>query len=151
MAKKPFGMVAFLRLAKLKFMCAVFVIYSVLVGSQIFYYLLSDKVRILKIGYFLKSSGNVAIAFYPFILISKSKTIAYDKEDFKKLLYHEYTHIKQQKELLFIFAFFLYLLEWAIKRDYNKISFEREARYFELPQNQKELEKRKPFNFIKYL
>lgn len=56
-----------------------------------------------------------------------------------QLLNHEYIHYCQQKELLFIFAYPLYMLEFIIKliwyrslvKAYLAISFEREAHGFQ--------------------
>lgn len=47
---------------------------------------------------------------------------------------HEYIHWEQQKELLFIFFYIIYFIEWVIKlfvygrNSYYNLSFEREAR-----------------------
>ena len=57
------------------------------------------------------------------------------KELYKKMLNHESIHSAQQKELLFIFFFIIYLIEYGINlikyKDtdlaYRNISFEREA------------------------
>lgn len=48
---------------------------------------------------------------------------------------HEYIHTKQQQELLFVFFYILYVLEWIVRifqyrnmfKAYRNISFEREA------------------------
>jgi hypothetical protein len=55
-----------------------------------------------------------------------------------ELLNHEYIHVKQQKELLFVGAYIIYILEFIvklfwyrnIKLAYANISFEREAKAF---------------------
>lgn len=52
---------------------------------------------------------------------------------FSRTIQHERTHYKQQKELLFVLFFILYVVEWLLKlptgHAYRNISFEREARY----------------------
>lgn len=69
------------------------------------------------------------LAIFPFIFIRK--------EDYSiNLLNHEYIHLKQQKEMLFIFAYLWYVIEYLIKllyyrnfrKAYLSVSFEREAR-----------------------
>ena len=70
---------------------------------------------------------------------------------------HEYIHTLQQRELLFVFFFLLYVTEWIVRviqtrsliKGYLRISFEREAY-----ENQRILdyrEKRKFFAWSKYL
>ena len=70
---------------------------------------------------------------------------------------HERIHIRQQLELLLIFFFLWYLIEYVIRlvkyrnsfRAYNKISFEREA--YANENNPKYLQERRPWNFFRYL
>lgn len=53
----------------------------------------------------------------------------------KTLQYHEYIHTIQQRELLYVFFYAVYLLEWALRllvthdaqKAYRNISFEHEA------------------------
>ena len=70
---------------------------------------------------------------------------------------HEYIHTLQQRELLFIFFYVWYIVEWLLKllyyrnnrKSYESISFEREA-YF----NQHHLDycrQRKPYAWLKYI
>ena len=68
------------------------------------------------------------ITLYPFIIL---------REKFNKpnlsILSHEKIHIEQQKELLIVFFYILYLIEWIVRlfkkgNAYENISFEREAR-----------------------
>ncbi len=71
-----------------------------------------------------------AMAFFPFILV-KHKKLKLDKF----LLNHEKIHLRQQAELLIIFFYLLYILEFLYqlirKRNamqaYYAISFEKEA------------------------
>ena len=90
-----------------------------------------------------------SITFYPFIFARKKLSdIDYN---------HEVIHAEQQKELLLVFFFILYLLEYIIKliitfnnsRAYKSISFEREAYRFE--HDMKYLSERKRYNWIKYI
>lgn len=83
---------------------------------------------------------------------------------------HEEIHVAQMKELLYIFFYLLYLMEWMVrslyfsiqwligKRDdemsvsrtaYRSISFEREA--YQNEDNSSYLESRKSFAFLRYL
>lgn len=55
-------------------------------------------------------------------------------EVYISLIEHERTHTYQQKELLYVFFFIWYCVEWVFKlfttgRAYWNLSFEREARY----------------------
>ena len=70
---------------------------------------------------------------------------------------HEYIHTLQQRELLFVFFFLLYVTEWIVRviqtrsliKGYLRISFEREAY-----ENQRQLdyrETRKFFAWSKYV
>ncbi|WP_424493211.1 hypothetical protein [Salinimicrobium sp. GXAS 041] len=70
---------------------------------------------------------------------------------------HERIHLRQQMELLLVFFFIWYLLEYLIRliqyRDsfkaYSAISFEREA--YSNERNLQYLEKRRFWSFFKYL
>jgi hypothetical protein len=70
---------------------------------------------------------------------------------------HESIHIKQQKEMLVIFFFLWYFVEWLIRliqyrnamTAYKNISFEREAYCHQAEAGY--LEARKPYSFIKYI
>lgn len=64
--------------------------------------------------------GYKAITIWPFIFVREE--CSFDEVD----LNHENIHGKQQLELLIIFFYLIYLVEWIIK-GYRNISFEREA------------------------
>ena len=64
--------------------------------------------------------GYKAITIWPFIFVREE--CSFDEVD----LNHEKIHGKQQLELLIIFFYLIYLVEWIIK-GYRNISFEREA------------------------
>jgi beta-lactamase regulating signal transducer with metallopeptidase domain len=97
----------------------------------------------------LKING---IALFPFILVRKPE----DKEN-KILINHEKIHLRQQLEMLIIFFYIFYVIEyyyWLFKLKnsylaYKRISFEREAYANESDLNY--LKRRKFLNFRKYL
>ena len=68
---------------------------------------------------------------------------------------HESIHTAQQKELLYIIFYILYLVEYVIKsiilfrHAYRDISFEQEAYYYE--KDMEYLKNRKHYTWIKYL
>lgn len=91
-----------------------------------------------------------AMAFYPFIFV-RGVSIS------NVGIYHEKIHFEEQKELLLIFFYIWYIIEYLIrliqyrnfKVAYRNISFEREAY---LNQNCFDyIENRRRFNFVKYL
>lgn len=96
--------------------------------------------------------GFIGITLYPFIFL-KTK----DLKENKVLINHEKIHLQQQVELLIVFFYFFYGLEWLIKFfkyknayiTYKNLSFEREAYINELDTNY--LKKRKFWAFLKYL
>jgi len=76
--------------------------------------------------------GFTAMTIWPYIIVR------YDRKDkfTAKIERHETTHALQQKEMLLVFFFILYGLEWVLKlpfckfdteRAYMSISFEQEA------------------------
>ncbi len=73
------------------------------------------------------------------------------------LLNHEYIHSRQQKEMLYIFAYLLYYLEFILKamyygnfkKAYTNISFEVEAHTFQTVIGY--AANRKPYAFFKYI
>lgn len=73
------------------------------------------------------------ITIFPFIILrEKFRDIPYYQSVAVPIINHESIHIKQQAELLVIFFYILYLLEWFVKvfkygkYAYENISFERE-------------------------
>ena len=103
-------------------------------------------VKILSLGF-----AN-AITIFPFVFIS-SKHLKQDKQ----IINHEKIHLKQQLEMLFIFFYIWYLVEFFIRfiiyksrsKAYFNISFEREAYDFESAPGY--IDKRKFWAFLKYL
>ena len=106
---------------------------------------------LLVIPYIFPSTFN-ALAVWPFIIL-KERSLKSDSV----LLYHERIHLRQQLEMLWIFFFLFYVLEYAVKiviyRDlktaYHNISFEREAYSNEHDGNY--LSNRAFLSFLKYL
>lgn len=73
-------------------------------------------------------------------------------------LNHEAIHTAQMRELLYVFFYILYLIDWLIglvvygfdtKRAYREICFEKEA--YENQGDLGYMEKRNLFNFLKYI
>lgn len=92
-----------------------------------------------------------AIALWPFIIL-RTNTLLKNEV----LIRHEKIHLRQQAELLLVFFYILYGLEFMyhyfLCRDrrtaYYRISFEREA--YAQEQNEEYLKNRKLFAFINY-
>lgn len=93
-----------------------------------------------------------AIAIWPFIILNNK----YLKND-DVLMNHEKIHLQQQKEMLLVFFFLWYLIEFLIKLfkykkpifAYRNLSFEREA--YANEKDKTFLNKRGFWNFLKYL
>lgn len=91
-----------------------------------------------------------AITLWPFIVLKEDCL-----RDDPYLMNHEKIHLQQQKELLVIGFYVLYVLEYCFRRiqygshliAYLNISFEREA--FENEDNLDYLKKRKPLSVFK--
>ena len=77
-----------------------------------------------------------AMAIWPFVFIKRHKN--HQPHNWccpPELIFHEFIHFYQQKELLFIFFYLIYLLEFLFNliryrnwdKAYRNISFEREA------------------------
>lgn len=104
------------------------------------------------ISKYIIPKGFVGIALYPFIFL-RYKNL---KED-EILINHEKIHLRQQLELLLIFFYIFYGLEWAFKflkyrnsyTTYKNLSFEREAYLNE--NNLNYTKNRKFWAFLKYL
>lgn len=102
--------------------------------------------RILPFG------SYVAITLFPFIFIRKEY-----KPVSKETIAHESIHVQQQLELLLIFFYIWYGIEYLINlakyrnhsMAYYNISFEKEA--YSNQRSASYLEERKRFNFIKYI
>lgn len=94
----------------------------------------------------------IAIALYLFIIV-KSKSL---KEN-TQIIQHEKIHLKQQLELLIIFFYVWYIVEYLIRlwqyknhyKAYSNISFEKEA--YQNDGKKDYLAQRKCFAFLRYL
>ena len=101
---------------------------------------------------YLVPKGFVGITIFPFVIL-RNKNL----KNYEVLLFHERIHLKQQSEMLVVFFFIWYGIEFLIRflkhKDkliaYRNISFEREAYVNE--RNFKYFENRKWFAFLKYL
>lgn len=98
-----------------------------------------------------KNTKINAITLFPFILLRKSEL----RKD-KVLINHEKIHIRQQLELLIVFFYLAYVLEYVYRlillknqqKAYRAISFEREA--YANEGDFSYLLHRKFWNFLKY-
>ncbi|ALU75527.1 hypothetical protein LNJ05_00645 [Tenacibaculum finnmarkense genomovar ulcerans] len=104
------------------------------------------------ISKFLIPKGFVGLTLFPFIFLKRKEL-----KDNYILINHEKIHLKQQLELLVIFFYLFYGIEWLIKcfkykngyLAYKNISFERES--YQNEDNLYYLESRKKWAFIHYL
>ena len=95
--------------------------------------------------------GFKALTVWPFIFVRKGARYT-EVDD-----HHENIHCEQQKEMLVVFFFLWYIIEWLIRliqyrnatTAYKNISFEREAYYHQAEAGY--LEIRKPYSFIKFI
>ena len=94
----------------------------------------------------------VGLSLWPYIILKEGAL----RKD-QVLINHERIHLRQQKELLIIPFYLLYITEWVLRtllyldsyRAYQNISFEREAYVNEKDPDY--LSKRKAFSFLDYL
>ena len=94
----------------------------------------------------------IGLTIYPFIFL-KNDALKHDAV----LINHEKIHLKQQAELLWIFFFIWYYIEFIVRfiqyknwdLAYRNISFEREAYQNEINLNY--LLTKKRFDFLQYL
>ena len=104
----------------------------------------------IRISKFLVPNGYVGITLFPFIFLKDKKY------ETARIVNHERIHLEQQKELLIIFFYLWYVIEFLFLysqyRDWNKayrnISFEREA--YDNENNIHYLSDRKRYSFFKY-
>ena len=104
----------------------------------------------------MKIIYNNIIPFKGFVAMNLFGTI-FARKKYKPLskrtINHEAIHTAQMKELLYIFFYILYALEWPLhlfqpKGAYRNISFEKEA--YENDKNLEYLKTRKHFAWCKY-
>lgn len=95
--------------------------------------------------------GFIAVNIFGILFVRKE----YRDTLSKQTLNHEAIHTEQIKELLGVFFYIWYIVEWFIKlfkygkKSYKNISFEREA--YSNENNLKYLSKRKRFRWLYYL
>lgn len=101
------------------------------------------KYKIIKSDRFLKLMSVFievsAITLYPFIVVPK---------DFSNVitLNHERIHLEQQKELLIVFFYILYILYWLKNRVQGMNNLEA---YMNIPFEQEAYEHQNNFNYLK--
>lgn len=82
------------------------------------------------------------MALFPFIFVRGGKLLT------ATTLNHEKIHFAQQKEMLVVFFYLWYFIEWIFK-GYKNISLEKEA--YDNQDDLLYLETRKHYNWIKWL
>ena len=98
----------------------------------------------------LVPKGYIGITIYPFVFYKEDKNLT------KTFISHERIHLEQQKEMLVIFFYLFYGIEFLVRlirtfdRDkaYYNLSFEREA--YDNQASEDYLKVRKKFSWIKY-
>ncbi len=94
----------------------------------------------------------VGLTLWPFIFL-RSPALRQDAV----LINHERIHLRQQAELLVVFFYLWYLVEWLLRslvyfsfyKAYRNISFEREA--YARERDRDYLGSRRPYQFLSYL
>ncbi len=106
-----------------------------------------------KITGFILGKNFLAMCLYPFLLVRKE----FDIVSLPQSLNHEKIHARQQIEMLWIFFFVWYFLEYLVRlvschssrQAYLNLSHEREA--YAHQHNQDYITVRKPYAWLKYL
>ncbi len=101
---------------------------------------------------YIVPKGFVGITLFPFIFLK-----CYSLKDDSILLNHEQIHLTQQKELLVVFFYLWYGIEYLVRlfqyrnrrEAYRNVSFEREA--YNNETNLEYIKKRPNWAFLKYL
>lgn len=101
---------------------------------------------------YLVPKGYSAIAVFPFIILHNDRY-----RDNETLINHEKIHLRQQAEMLVLFFFLWYFLEYMVRlikyrkheKAYRNISFEREA--YAHQNNSNYLNNRTLWDFSKFL
>jgi len=104
------------------------------------------------ISKYIVPKGFSGITLFPFIFL-----IDENLKYITTLIHHEKIHLQQQKELLMIFFYIFYGLEWFFKLikyrnrylAYKNLSFEKEA--YQNEKNLNYLKTRKAWAFLNYL
>ena len=111
---------------------------------------------------FIPFGGYDAMNICGFLFVNEKNVTHYDDEDFQRMVRHESIHSAQIFEMLIIFFYIWYCIEWFIKLfkygdsdedgrgdAYHNISFEREA--YDNQDNLDYLKNRKRFSWWYYL
>lgn len=101
-----------------------------------------------------KKSRYVASAVFPFIVVKRGYVAG---PNHAEIMQHECIHLFQQREMLVVFAYLVYVLEFVVRlsvlRDrhkaYRAVSMEQEAYLNERVKGY--LESRKPYAWIKFV
>ena len=107
---------------------------------------------ILVVNKYLFGKGFRGITLWPFVILK----YPWLKDD-RLLINHERIHLKQQLELLLVFFYLWYFIEFLIgllkyrnsNKAYKNISFEREA--YKMENDNEYLSRRRFWAFLKYL
>lgn len=111
----------------------------------------------MKIVYskYIPFKGFFAINLFGILIVRKNKDGSYPRVS-RRTLYHESIHTEQMKEMLYIFFYIWYFIEWILrlilppyKTAYRDVSFEEEARTNE--DNPYYLKRRRHYSWISYL
>ena len=101
---------------------------------------------------FIPFKGFIAINLFGIIFVRKE----YKNCLYRSVINHENIHTAQMKEMLYIFFYIWYFVEWVIKcfkygsnEAYFRISFEREA--YSNEYNYDYLSKRKHYSWFKFI
>ena len=113
---------------------------------------------IIKIGtWWFFPKGVIAMSLFPFIFIDFHYAWNTTEESYDSTINHEKIHIRQQIEMLIIFFYLWYGIEYLLRAirlnlrldPYDDLSFEREAYMNDLDMGY--LKTRKFWSFLKYL
>lgn len=111
----------------------------------------------MKIVYskYIPFKGFFAINLFGILIVRKDKDGSCPKVS-RRTLYHESIHTEQMKEMLYVFFYMWYFIEWVLrlvlppyKTAYRDISLEEEARANQ--DNPEYLKNRRHYSWIEYL
>mgnify|MGYP000012421167 FL=1 len=99
-------------------------------------------------NHFIPFKGFNAVNLFGILFVRKEAELT------STLINHEYIHTAQMKELLYVFFYLWYLVEWIVRlfqkgNAYRQISFEREA--YANEDDFAYLSNRKHYSFVRYL
>lgn len=105
---------------------------------------------------FIPFKGFSAINLFGVIFVREEYKSIQGTPGYNRMLNHEAIHTAQMREMLYVFFYIVYFLEWLFRliappydTAYKDISFEKEAKANEADFDY--LAKRKHYNFVKYL